>query len=503
MAGAKIALSSTTGELKNDGQGNALVTMPTNSATGAPVGGGVGNAAAVVMLSENDAGSYSGVREIYAPETDTDYRLRISQDQPLDYEMFNYASQNTGKHTTTFTTMTPTMQVAGLYTNSTSNVTTTIGMTFGTHAQFPCGGSPQITACEMTIAFTAQSNANTFIDFGLFQRGASTAFAPLDGVFFRNSPTGLLGVVSRSGSESTVQLKQTQGGANLAYTNSAVNRYLIQVSNTLVTFWFNNFKVGEIVPSSSASGFFTSQALPWSIRHANVGGAAGTGTNCIVYDYKVLYRGNNIVDSLGVVENRVLGSYQGLSGGTMGSLASYANSANPTAAAPSNTALTANLPAGLGGQGAVTAAAAAATDGIWSSVQIPAGSTTVQGRRLRINSIIVDAVNMGAAVATTATTIQFSLAFGSTGVSLATGDSITMTSATTKAPRRLPLGIMNWPIAAPIGAMPDKGKIEVRLLNPIFVNPGEFVQLVGKFLNGTATASQVINFVYTLDYSWE
>ena len=27
---------------------------------------------------------------------------------------------------------------------------------------------------------------------------------------------------------------------------------------------------------------------------------------------------------------------------------------------------------------------------------------------------------------------------------------------------------------------------------PIFVNPGEFVQLVGKFLVGTATASQVI-----------
>jgi len=38
---------------------------------------------------------------------------------------------------------------------------------------------------------------------------------------------------------------------------------------------------------------------------------------------------------------------------------------------------------------------------------------------------------------------------------------------------------------------------------PIFVNPGEFVQLVGKFLVGTATASQVINFVWQPIYGWE
>lgn len=78
----------------------------------------------------------------------------------------------------------------------------------------------------------------------------------------------------------------------------------------------------------------------------------------------------------------MFGSYTGLSGGTMGSLATYPNSTNPTAAAPSNTALTANLPAGLGGQGAVTAAVAAATDGIWGSYQVPAGTANAPGRRL-------------------------------------------------------------------------------------------------------------------------
>lgn len=183
----------------------------------------------------------------------------------------------------------------------------------------------------------------------------------------------------------------------------------------------------------------------------------------------------------------------------MGQLSSYANSTNPTAAAPSNTALTANLPSGLGGQGSVTAAVAAVTDGIWGSYQVPAGTVAVQGRRLVVRGVKVDAVNTGAAVATTATTIQFALAFGHTAVSLATAE-----AATTKAPRRVTLGYMSWPVGAAIGQGPQSGPIIVDFGDaPIFVNPGEFVQLIGKFLVGTATASQTINFVWQPIYGWE
>jgi hypothetical protein len=180
-------------------------------------------------------------------------------------------------------------------------------------------------------------------------------------------------------------------------------------------------------------------------------------------------------------------------------VATYVNSTNPTAAAPSNTALTANLPGGLGGQGAVTAAAAAATDGIWSEYAVPAGTANIPGKRLVLRGVKLDLVNLGAAVATTATTIQFSLAFGHTAVSLATAE-----AATTKAPRRVALGIATWAIGAAIGAQPQGGPINLDLGDaPIFVNPGERVALVGKFLAGTATASQVINFTYTPIYGWE
>jgi hypothetical protein len=183
----------------------------------------------------------------------------------------------------------------------------------------------------------------------------------------------------------------------------------------------------------------------------------------------------------------------------MGSLATLPNSGAVTAAAPSNTALTANLPAGLGGQGLVTAAVAAATDGIWGSVQVPAGTANVQGRRLVIRGVNIDAVNIGAAVATTATTIKFQLAFGHTAVSLATTE-----AATTKAPRRIALGYMTWPVGAAIGQGPQGGPIKVDLGDaPIFVNPGEFVALVARFVVGTATASQTIDFVWQPIYGWE
>lgn len=76
------------------------------------------------------------------------------------------------------------------------------------------------------------------------------------------------------------------------------------------------------------------------------------------------------------------GSYQGLSGGTMGSLASYANNANPTAAVPTNT--TAALGTGLGGQFWETDTLAVNTDGIIDSYQVPAASANYSGKRLSI-----------------------------------------------------------------------------------------------------------------------
>ena len=485
-----------------DSDGNLYVVSPGYNADGQPIGGGDANA--VASYSEVDSGLFTGQRATLSFEVDKDYRARVAHDNMLDQEQFNYTAQNTGKHFHTFTTLTATVSAAGLLTNSGNITTTSTGMTFGTLSMFPVGGT-QTTVVETSAAFTAQPNVNTVIDFGLFLRGATTAFAPLDGVYFRMSSGGMSGVINISGVETvTTTFPLAAGAGTWLYTNNQVNRYLIQINNVSTTFWINNYLMAEIPTPVGASFPCKSVALPWSVRHAIVGGAAGAATQCLISDYRVFIRGAQYADRLSIVGQRVLGSYQGFSGGTMGSLATYPNSTNPTSAIPTNTALTANLPAGLGGQGLIPAQAAAATDFIIGSYQIPAGTIAVQGRRLAIRGIIIDAVNLGAAVATTATTMQFNLAFGHTSVSLATSETGSFVNATTKAPRKIGLGFMTWPVGAAVGQQPQDGRIFVDLGDsPVYVNPGEFVALVAKFIVGTATASQTIQYMWQPIYGWE
>lgn len=441
----------------------------------------------VRFFSENDAAS----NYLVSPETDDDYRLRIANESVYDWETFNYAAQNTGKYIYRNTTMANTWSTAGLTTNSGSITTTTTGTLVQTYGFFPLIGASQLYG-EFEGSVSANATTNMVVDFGFFLAGTSTPYAPTDGVYFRLNSGGWSGVINYNGSETATAVFSFTHTINRKY------QFLIVAHEREVEFWIDGVLYGQIVTPVGQGQPFMAGSLPLSLRHANTG-TAGAALSFTLNDYAVSVGGPAMAERPSVIGNKALGSYQGLSGGTMGSLASYANSTNPTAAAPSNTALTANLPNGLGGQGAVTAAAAAATDGIWGSYQVPAGTVSVQGRRLVLRGVRLDAVNLGAAVATTATTVQFSLAYGHNAVSLATAE-----AATTKAPRRIALGMMTWPVGAAIGAQPQSGPLFVDFGDaPIYVNPGEFVQLVGKFLVGTATASQVINFVWQPVYGWE
>ena len=484
-----------------DGSSIASVTNPvtvtTGNATDNPETVGC-----VRVFGENDAGSLTGNTLLRSEEVDVDYRSRNALDLILDDEVFDYTAQNTGKHAYANTTMTNAWTAGQLTTNSGSITTTTTGTVFSTYAFFPCLGTTTL-AVDTEIGFSAQPQSNTFIEFGFGIPGGATA-APSDGVFFRLNASGLQGIASFNGAETSSGVFPLSGGTGTwAYTNSKRYQFICYTTPVEAQFWVNDGTgancLGVIPLPSGQSRMCLAASGQFFLKHRITGGAAGGVIQATMGAYNVRLGGPQFSSTVSTAGNRKHGSYQGLSGGTMGSLATYANSTNPTAAAPSNTALTANLPGGLGGQGSVTAAAAAATDGIWSEYAVPAGTVNIAGRRLVIHGIRLDCVNLGAAVATTATTIQFSLAFGHTAVSLATAE-----AAAAKAPRRIGIGIMTWPVGAAIGAQPQFGSIFLDLGDaPIYVNPGERVALVGKFLAGTATASQVINFVYQPIYGWE
>jgi hypothetical protein len=480
---------------------NAYVRTPGYDGAGVARGGGDTNSPASV--NEIDNGAVFGTRTMLSAEVDDDYRTRVAHDNWLDEENFTDTAQNTGKFSHTFTTLTATESTAGLLTNSGNITTTTTGMTFGTFAMFPVSGT-QTLVIETAGSFTAQPNANQVIDFGAFQRGASTPFLPLDGAYFRMSSTGMQGVINVNGTETSTAVFPLSGGTGtFLYTNNVVYKFLIQTNNVKTTFWINNVKYGEISNPVGAGTPSLSRALPWSIRHAIVGGTAGAATQFLLKSYRVMLRGPQYADRLGIVGNRVYGSYQGLSGQTMGSLANYANNTNPTAAVPTNT--TAALGTGLGGQFWETFSLAVNTDGIISSFQVPVGSAAAQGRRLVIRGVgltsYVQTVVVGGPLVR-----QYSLAFGHTAVSLATAESASFATATTKAPRRIALAAFTQVVTAaqavstmvsqPGGSFMDFGDA------PIFVNPGEFVALVVKGV-GTVGTSGTIGHMVTFVTNWE
>lgn len=461
-----------------------------------------GNIGGTRIFGENDGGSITGLTYITSPEVDIDYRQRISQDLLLDEETFYYTAQNTGKHSYLTTTMTNTWTAGQLTTNATSITATATGTVFQTYATFPTNGTQTLSG-DFELGFSAQPQTNSFVEWGFMIPGAQTV-APTDGVFFRLNSAGLQGIASFNGTETSTGVFPLSGGTGTwVYTNSKRYQFIVYIGAIYAAFWVNKGTGAELlgtIPLPSAqSRMNMASGLPLALKHRITGGAAGGVLQTTLGAYSVRIGGSNMSTTPSTNGLRLWGSYQGLSGGTMGSLATYVNSTNPTAAAPSNTALTANLPGGLGGQGLVTAAVAAATDGIWSEYGVPLGTVLIPGRRLVLRGLKLDLVNLGAAVATTATTIQFCLAFGHTAVSLATAE-----GAAAKAPRRIAVGYATWPVAAAIGAQPQCGPITIDLGDaPLFINPGERVALVGKFLVGTATASQTIGFTYTPVYGWE
>jgi len=474
-------------ELKS-GSGSDIADVDTNKRLKVALDTGANPAqvGAIRIFAENDSGSVTGTPYLASPETDDDYRLRVAHEAVFDSETFNYTAQNTGKHVYRNTTMAISWTAAGLTTNSGNITTTTTGASFATYAEFPIIGSAHL-YCEIEGSFSNAPTTNTIIDFGMFRAATTNPFAPSDGVYFRLTSAGLSGVINSNGTETTTS------PFDFTYTNNQKYQFIIAIHEREVEFWIDGVLYASIETPVGQGQPCMSTSLPFALRHVITGGAAGAALSFALNDYTVSIGGPNIAQTASILGQRVYGSYQGLSGGTMGSLANFANSANPTAAVPTNT--TAALGTGLGGQFWETDTLAVTTDGIIMSYQVPAGTANVQGRRLVVRGVKIESYVQTAATGGGYNAV-WSLAFGHTAVSLATAE-----AATAKAPRRLPLG--NQTVASGVAALTLLQTISVDLGDaPIFVNPGEFVAVVKKKV-GTAPSAGVIAHTITMIYGWE
>lgn len=413
-------------------------------------------------------------------------RLKIGQVHSLLYDPIEASNLNTNIWTTSTSTMTIVQASSVLTLNSGTSTTANTYAIISSNRSFQ-----QLSEFPLNVMFRAKviAQANSVIEFGLGL--AATNAAPTDGVFFRVDSTGVLkGVINFNGSETLT--------AALA-TISASNVYSFELSieddQVLFEISIGNGSAEETTVARTFLGLPTAQAgptlnsrLPIFARVYNTAtppasapqlvlGSVASFQNDVAMDRPWTH--TKAGQGLNVVQSPVTAFSQ-----TQG----WANAANPTTITPANAAGSAYTT--LGGQFSFNAPVTGATDLAIFAFQVPAGF------QFYVTDVFVSAVNAGAAVATTATILQWALAVNSSAISLATAD-----GANTWQPRRLALGVTSWIVAAGIGA--PANDIDRSFNCPIVCEPNRFIHVLIKPLLGTATASQVIQGIVTINGYWE
>ena len=480
-----IRIKGSTNEAEVNNSNQLKVVLETDSETNPQ------NVGAVRAFNENDPGTKTGIPHLKSSEVSQDYRSRVGLDTVLFSHTFNAVTQNTGIWKHSFTTMTMTQSSGFLNVNAAG--TSTVANNYAylqSWRYFPLIGTAPV-CVEITGAFTAYPVANEVFLTGLGV--AVGASEPVDGVWLELTSNGLFGCVRYNSGVTSKQALET------TITNLPLNtntKYSIVIGEREIEYWIDDVLYGEqLIPVGQGQAFLSTSLPLFILKYNNA--LVGSSPNMI---FKV---GDVTVTLMDIATNKTWAGQlassglglQTLDGGTYtngSQQVQWANTTLPTAAAATNT--TAALGAFLGGIFQMNAAATSATDVIISSYQNPLGGVNQTGRVMHLRGIQVDIVNAGAAnSATVPTTIALALGWGSTAVSLATAESASFATNTTKIRRPQPIGVISLPIAAVVGQQGTSVQFDFEA--PIIVNPGEFVGVIGKILSGAATASQVLQFV--------
>lgn len=452
---------------------------------------GSAGSSGVRIFSENDAGTVTGSALLRSPESSPDYRLRTGVDTEIFRDTFNASAQNTNTWAYTFATMTAAQPGAGTVNfSAVQGTTSSHGAFMRTWQYFPLINTGPLAIEFVGGVFTAALVAGEVWLSGVGLPSAAIT-RPTDGVWWKLTSSGLVGVLAHNGTETETGV--LYDAANI--TLGTMHKYTIVIGERDVEWWMDDVLLtSTAIPSANGIPMIAPSA-PVFMQKYNTGAVSNTNT------IRVSRVGVTLMDietDRAWPHSRSIAGqscHVGQNGHTMGTtqavgtITSGSTPQAPTAAAGSNTAANA---VGLGGWGSITASVGAATDFIATSYQNPAATINITGRNLVITGVRVSAINYGAAVATTPTTLLWSLAYGHNTVTMATSESGSFTTATAHAPRRVQLGFMSAPVGAAVGAPYTPDSISFDFAAPIVVRPGEFLATIVKVIVGTATASQAI-----------
>ncbi len=327
-----------------------------------------------------------------------------------------------------------------------------------------------------------QTNALAELGFG----NALTNAAPTDGAFFRwTASGGFECVLNRGGAETSVTMTAPASGV---YSYFAIEVWGDRMECRYTTPSSGFFEETEIVLASGAPSAFN-ESPGGMMRVVNGAVAPALAPQLLVglFDVSIKVIDIDRPSQTTAAISGLSGAYNPLTGAQS---TNHANSTSPTSATLSNTAAGYTT---LGGRYQFAAPAGAVTDFALFGFQVPTSY------RFVVTGIAISACNTGAAVATTATSLEWSLGVGSTAVSLATADAIAATP--TSAPRRVPLGKQSFAIGAAIEACTTD--VVRQFISPIPVESGRFLHVILAVPVGTATASQVIRGTVTVDGYFE
>lgn len=487
--------SSTSGLVNVDANYDLMTTTPQAStiyggATGAPNYVGANR-----IFCENDAGTLSGTAWLNSPFVTLEDNLQCGLMTPLLDYAFTAAAQDTSMWYYAFSTMTVTQSGGFLLFNAGNIGTTGTGAYLMSKRYFNLTGNAGLRfSSNVAITLAPAANEVWYVGVGV---PASTTASPTDGVWFQYSNAGLIGVVAYNGN--VTQTGALPVVAPLTIPVNTIELLQIRIHDRSVYFMYNGQVLASIATPAAQACPFMTNALPAFIQYVNTGTVSGS-------NFMQLKVGTISIDQLDsntskpfphIQAAKGFMAYQGTQGGTMGTTALYSNSlAAASGTAMTNTAVGPGT--GFGGQFSWLPTLAVPGDGILCSYQNPVGGINQIPRTLFITGVRIQSM-VTAAFTGGPVYVLYSLAYGHTAASLATAETASFVTASTKAPRRVPLGMENFVVSALVGAVSQTNfPVVMQFASPIVVNPGEFVAIAAKNI-GTVTSVGAILTLVTYD----
>ncbi len=320
---------------------------------------------------------------------------------------------------------------------------------------------------------------NTIMEMGLSENIVGNTTTHTCGAYFQATTSGIVQPVVTYNS---VDVTGT------AITIDPTNFYIfdILIDDAAVTFTVQDTSTGLIInkqtiktplttPRMFSAIALTAMVRLWNVPPGPLAACQLTMTDLCVYELDAnknrAWNYFSAANSKGTIQHPVTGSQ----------LQTWTNSLDLGAAALSNTAAGYGT---YGGKYLFNAPAGNVTDYALFAINVPALFN------LFITGITIDARVLGAASATTPTLLLWGIGTGSTAVSLATATL-----------NRFAIGTHSIPVGTAIGtAMPPLVK---NFTTPIHAVPARFFHIILRVPVGTATASQTIGGIVSVEGYWE